>query len=249
MNIDSRNQAVDGQGHSHHRPDTFWIKYQNDVVSQGISVRHAVRYRKWAEKFAKSIKGKPLRDRSGEEIKQFLSELRGRVKSWQVEQAYEALRILYAETLRMPWGAEWTDVVEKPDTDMKKNHQPADVLNEVRNRHKVLFNKFHQVVRVRHYSMRTEQAYEAWAARFLAFHAPVPASKLGTPAVKKFLNHLAVERNVAAGTQKQALNALVFLYEHVQGKKLGDLSGFQKAKRSRKIVLSIKRKMTDINNN
>lgn len=79
-----------------------------------------------------------------------------------------------------------------------------------------------------HYSYRTEQAYAKWVERYLRFakdrEAPRGVWKrpedLGEAGVEAFLTYLAVERKVAASTQNQALNALVFLYEKVLGVEL-----------------------------
>ena len=66
-------------------------------------------------------------------------------------------------------------------------------------------------VRVRHYSYRTEKTYVHWVKRFVLFHGKRHPQELGEGEIGKFLSHLAVERRVAATTQNQALNALVFL--------------------------------------
>ena len=69
-------------------------------------------------------------------------------------------------------------------------------------------------------SRRTAQAYCYWIRRFLSYSALArrawtPPEQLGTPDVEAFLNHLVGDRHLAASTQNQALNALVFLYRHV----------------------------------
>lgn len=69
--------------------------------------------------------------------------------------------------------------------------------------------------RVRHFSLRTEDAYHDWARRFILFHHKRHPREMAEPEVNAFLTHLAVEGRVAASTQNQALSALLFLYEHV----------------------------------
>lgn len=95
--------------------------------------------------------------------------------------------------------------------------------------------------RVRHYSIRTEEAYWMWARQFILFHGKRHPREMGAAEVKAFLSHLAMVRNVAAGTQAQALNALVFLYEKVLGREAGELAGFERATRNKKVpvVLSV----------
>lgn len=76
-------------------------------------------------------------------------------------------------------------------------------------------NEVVRAIRVRHYSIRTEKAYVDWVRRFIVFHNKRHPREMGAVEVGEFLTHLAVAGNVAASTQVQALNALVFLYRAV----------------------------------
>ncbi len=78
-----------------------------------------------------------------------------------------------------------------------------------------LLDRMRRVIRVRHYSYRTEQAYVHWARRFILFHGKRHPSTLGKAEVEAYLTHLAVNRSVSPSTQNQALNAILFLYRHV----------------------------------
>ena len=80
-----------------------------------------------------------------------------------------------------------------------------------------LLGAMRALIRRKHYSVRTEQAYLQWAKRYILFHGKRHPSELGEAEIVAFLTHLAVSRNVAASTQNQALNALVFLYKQVLG--------------------------------
>ena len=87
-------------------------------------------------------------------------------------------------------------------------------------------------VRTRHYSYRTETSYLDWVRRFIAFHDYAdPRGLDASAAVKTYLDYLAVEREVAASTQNQALNALVFFYGQVLRKPIGEMEEFARAKR------------------
>ena len=66
-------------------------------------------------------------------------------------------------------------------------------------------------IRIRHYSIRTEQAYVHWVKAYIRFHGLRHPREMGAREVTKFLSHLATERDVAAATQQQALSALLFL--------------------------------------
>ena len=101
--------------------------------------------------------------------------------------------------------------------------------------------KVSAAIRVRHYSIRTEQAYIGWIRRFIIFHGKRHPTKMGAAEVGEFLTHLAVIGNVAASTQNQALNALVFMYKAVLDKPLGDLQGVIRAKKPQRLPVVLSR--------
>ncbi len=96
-------------------------------------------------------------------------------------------------------------------------------------------------IRVRHYSIRTEEAYLHWIRRFILFHGKRHPLQLGEAAVAAFLSDLASVGQVAPATQNQALNALVFLYKAVLDRPLGDIAGIVRAKRRQRlpVVLTV----------
>jgi hypothetical protein len=75
-------------------------------------------------------------------------------------------------------------------------------------------------LRVKHYSIRTEQAYVEWIRRFILFHCKRHPNEMGEREITQFLTHLAVQKHVAASTQNQAFAALLFLYQRVLERKL-----------------------------
>ena len=93
-----------------------------------------------------------------------------------------------------------------------------------------LLDQVRDLTRVRHYSIRTEQAYLQWIRRFVLFHGKRHPRDLGGPEVTAFLSDLAVRKNVAASTQNQALNAILFLYREVLHVELPWLQDVQRAK-------------------
>ncbi|GAK50675.1 integron integrase [Candidatus Moduliflexus flocculans] len=70
-------------------------------------------------------------------------------------------------------------------------------------------------LRLKHYSIRTEDAYVDWIRRFIIFHKNRHPKEMGIPEIEAYLTHLAVKHNVAASTQNQAFSALLFLYRDV----------------------------------
>ena len=79
-----------------------------------------------------------------------------------------------------------------------------------------LMDQVRQVLRYHHYKYRTEQTYCDWIVRYLKYHnCRKHPREMGKPEIESFLSHLASDRKVAASTQRQALNAIVFLYTKV----------------------------------
>ena len=92
-----------------------------------------------------------------------------------------------------------------------------------------LMDQVKEVMRLRHYSIRTEQCYCDWIRRFVKFHGMKSRSDLdgGEAKIELFLGDLAVQGQVAASTQNQAFNALLFLYREVLGQELGTIQALR----------------------
>ena len=103
-----------------------------------------------------------------------------------------------------------------------------------------LLDHVRDVLRVNHYSMRTEEAYIGWIRRFILYHDKKHPRDMAALEVELYLTHLAVGEKVSTNTQKQALNALVFLYHRVLRKPLGQFRDIERPKRPqrRPLVLS-----------
>jgi len=95
-----------------------------------------------------------------------------------------------------------------------------------------LLDQVRELIRIRHYSIRTEQAYLQWIRRYIIFHGRRHPRQLGAPELTAFLSDLAIRGKVAASTQNQALNAILFLYRDVLKIALPWLEDVQRAKRS-----------------
>ena len=94
-----------------------------------------------------------------------------------------------------------------------------------------LIDQVRSVIRVKHYSLRTEEAYWHWIKRFILFHKKRHPNEMRESVVSAFLSHLAVHKRVAASTQNQALSALLFRYKEVLKTPLDWIEGVQRAKR------------------
>lgn len=96
-------------------------------------------------------------------------------------------------------------------------------------------------VRARNYSHRTEEAYVCWIRRFIRFHDRRHPTKLGEAHVREFLNDLAVQREVSASTQNQALSALLFLYKDVLGRDVSWIRGIVRPKKPKRLPTVLSR--------
>jgi integron integrase len=102
--------------------------------------------------------------------------------------------------------------------------------------HKVkLLDRVREVIRLKHYSLRTERTYLDWIKRFIVFHGKRHPQTMGGEEVREFLSHLASERDVAASTQNQAFSALLFLYKEVLKQELPWINDIERAKRPAKL--------------
>lgn len=91
------------------------------------------------------------------------------------------------------------------------------------------------VIRVNRYSIRTEKSYWYWIRFYIRFHQMKHPKDMGPKEVNEFLTWLAVNRNVAAATQAQALNALVFLYSKVLDIPLGEIGSVIRSKKPKRL--------------
>jgi integron integrase len=94
-----------------------------------------------------------------------------------------------------------------------------------------LLEQVRNLIRVKHYSIRTEETYINWIKRFVLFHNKRHPVEMGELEVSQFLTHLAVKGKVSASTQNQALSAILFLYRNVLKKEIGWMDDIERAKK------------------
>jgi integron integrase len=104
--------------------------------------------------------------------------------------------------------------------------QPPKLLDQVRDK-----------IRLKHYSIRTEQAYTDWIKRYILHFGKRHPREMGAPEVEQFLTHLAVNGRVSASTQNQARCALLFLYKEVLAVELPWLDNVEQAKAPKRLVV------------
>jgi len=94
-----------------------------------------------------------------------------------------------------------------------------------------LLDQVSEVIRFKHYSLRTERTYREWIKRFILFHGKRHPQEMGPAEISRFLSDLAVNGRVAASTQNQAFNAILFLYREVLHQEMGQVEDVERAKR------------------
>ncbi len=104
-----------------------------------------------------------------------------------------------------------------------------------------LLDRVRDKIRLKHYSLRTEQAYLDWIKRFILHHGKRHPGDMGAVEVEAFLTHLAVAGKVAASTQNQAKSALLFLYREVLETELPWLDGIERAKAPKRLPVVLTR--------
>jgi integrase len=117
-----------------------------------------------------------------------------------------------------------------PSVQARPPQNKPKLLDEVRN-----------VIRRKHFSIRTEQTYVDWVRRFILFHNKRHPREMAETEITAFLTHLARDGRVAASTQNQALSALLFLYKEVLKQDIGWLQGVERAKRPSRLPVVLTR--------
>ena len=104
-----------------------------------------------------------------------------------------------------------------------------------------LLDQVRQVLRAKHYSLKTEKSYTTWIRQYILFHNKRHPAEMAEEEINQFLSYLATRRRVSASTQNQALCAIIFLYKHVLHKEIGELRDVVWAKKPKKIPVVLSR--------
>lgn len=104
-----------------------------------------------------------------------------------------------------------------------------------------LLDQVRHHLRLRHYSIRTEDTYVQAIKQFILFHHKRHPQEMGVDEIRQYLSHLATSGHVAASTQNVALSALLFLYREVLGREMQFIDGIERAKRPLRIPVVLTR--------
>lgn len=202
------------------------------------------------ERFLKAHPDWELGGISSDEVKEYLGEAgrSGNVPGWMFRQLVHALQILCRDVIHTEWVATFNwDYWLSSASELEESHptvarQNRPITISAAAGHESFHSSFPDLgqamaakIRLKNYSIRTEQAYVHWVQRFVRFHGDRDPRELNGDAVAAYINHLALNRNVSPSTQSQALSALVFLYAQVLGRPVGELSGLEAARKPRRL--------------
>jgi integron integrase len=236
------------------REDIPWSKFLDALRREGVPEDRLRWYTGWVERFAGYYREQPLLGRRPEDADDFLQTLseRPEIEPWRVRQAAHALRVFYQSVLGVKWGSRWEAEgprwrirVNPPDGESRLvrmgEHRVADDENSVGVSGDLEGwpTRIRSLMRTGNYSLSTERAYGTWIGRFLSFCAD-RSREPDSECVRDFLEHLVLDREVAASTQGQALNALVFFFENLLGRPLGIID-FPRSRRPRHLPTVLSR--------
>ena len=246
----------------HSIEDIPWVKYHQALNKEGVPAERVRYYTGWVECFRRFQKNRTPEGLGPEEAQDFLRDLseRPRIQLWQVRQAAHALKVYFREVLGAQWWNRWEPEAScpgrkraspSPETEFVESEGCSSMSSEPDPPYpdspaESAFGpegwpaRLRAVMRTGNYSFSTERAYVVWTQRFLSFCAE-RGCKPDTGSVRDFLEHLALEREVAAATQGQALNALVFFFRHVLERPLDAIGDFPRSRRPRHLPTVLSR--------
>jgi len=112
------------------------------------------------------------------------------------------------------------------------------------NRKPRLLDEARTVCRMRHLSIRTEQAYIGWIKKFISFHEKRHPRAMGETEIRAFISHLAVAGGISASTQTVALSAVLFLYRDVLKQELPYVNNIERAQKPKRLPVVFTRDET-----
>ena len=206
-------------------------RFQKLFRQASVSEQDAEWFPMWLERYAQFLEKHGhtnlLVDRDW--VIRFLQSLRDSdVPAWQRLQAVRAIACYQRQILKVSEpdlgdiettlaGIANSAGVPRPDDFAARSAQMPGRINE---NDPLLIQSIRKELRPRHYALRTESAYIGWAQRFMSHCGSETLDGIGESEIKEFLTELAVKHNVAASTQNQAFNALLFVFRDVLNRDL-----------------------------
>lgn len=238
-----------------------WVeRFRVALGNKGITHNFAEWYMRRAQAFMRYAGSTDPRGLERDRVERYFAEA-GRQDSlanWQFRQIVDAVRILVEDVAGHDWAGEvdwpfWYDSAREVDaghrTLYRESHAAkVDFSKYNLNEHgaapegmEETLERIRQEVRRRNYTASTEGTYVLWNNKFLRFHSIGSPDTLTAESVQVYMSYLALKREVAVSTQRQALNSIMFMFKKVFGIELGEFGDFIKAKRPKRlpVVLSV----------
>ena len=247
------------------RERRFWRKYFDKLKAYGIPPTAFSWYRRAVERYVEAHAGKRLATHCPEMVQTYLERLgaQPRVREFPFVQTVQALQVLFQDMVQASWAgsfpwAEWKERarglnarhptlagdarLDADSVDLTINPETlTGAVAEAYRRHPDGIRKMITAIRLKNYSIRTENSYLEWLARFMLFHPQVAPDNYQDEHIRAFLEDLVLRRNVSVSTQQLALNALVFYFRHVLGREQIHLERFARSKKPRRIPTVLSR--------
>jgi integron integrase len=250
----------------------FWDNYLEKLNTYGVKSAVLRCHVQHAEQYIKAFPDRRLATHTAQNIEQYLQD-KGRnatLKDWQFHQIVTSLQVLFVDLVKATWAPAFPWQVWRNSTrDLPSNHatvardydtsllavntksgvntqqmQLDGILKKFKDAFPEHTERLITEIRLRQYSIRTEQAYLFWLARFTGFHKMLNPASLDPGAIAAYLEHLVIKRGVSGSTQSQALNALVFFYKQVLKRDPFELGRFAQSKKPRRLPVVLTREET-----
>jgi len=233
----------------------FWDKYIEKSKAYDLKPVVVQWYVRHVETYIKHYDALRLKQHTPNEITAYIDLIgrNRRYKDWHVCQIINALNILFTDILQLDWALSfaWDDYIDSVQQ-VTHNHttlarsqpiaQEVEAIGTVsKSDSKIeqiypdLFEKIITEIRMRQYSIRTEQSYVSWVIRYIAFYDNADPRHIAPSKIPKFLEFLVMRRNVSSATQNQALCALIFLYKQVLKLEFEDFDEFLRSKKPKRL--------------
>lgn len=238
---------------------SVWSDYTKCLKAKMVRDDSIPFYLNYVNTFISKANNTPISLLSSERVLTYLSFLNknNSLHDWQINQAIDAIHIFLSDILKKEYVLDIDWKSYKKNVSFSHYNRKREYITELdipeliaqkvqrydkklRGLYSDILTKVVRVLRVRNYSKRTEEAYLFWATQFLRFLNGRVNDQISTIHVREYLEYLALVRKVSPNTQKQALNALVFLFKFGLERELGDIGEFIKAKSTTRlpVVLS-----------
>ncbi len=233
-------------------PPHLLKQYRSFCADNGVSDNEFADHLKWLRYFLDFCEKYQISGDDAQRIDSFLDKLRQKGQSEARRQEASHAALLYFTMIRSgmdnPPSAQTAPTVQ-PGLD----HSPRKSFYNVAGYQEKsdspewdeVIGKLADEIKVRHYSRKTLKTYALWSRQFQRFLKNKPPSELTTVDVKEYLTYLAVKCHVAASTQNQAFNSLLFLFRHALKRDFGELRDVPRAKKSLYVPVVLSREEID----